>query len=295
MDRCSYIFCPRDKRLELGRRTRIMGVVNITPDSFSDGGRFLSPDCAVEHCFALIEAGADLLDLGGESSRPGAEPTPAEVELERLLPVVEALRKAAPVIISVDTYKAAVAREALKQGADVINDINACRFDAEMFKVVKAYDAGMVLMHMRGTPQTMQSLPPSPDILTEVENDLDRALLWAYGHGISRDRILLDPGIGFGKTFEDNLAILNRLPFLRRFAHPIVVGASRKSFLGRILDAPPDRRLLGTVASSVAAILHGAHVLRVHDVKEVREAAQVADAILAEGVVSSAPGELPRE
>ncbi|MFQ5928688.1 MAG: dihydropteroate synthase [Acidobacteriota bacterium] len=282
MSRRAYILGARDKRLELGRYTRVMGVVNITPDSFFDGGRFFGRSQAVEHCLELVEKGADILDLGGESSHPGARPVPADVQLERVLPVLQEVRKQVSVPISVDTCKAAVAREALKEGADIVNDISAFRFDSEMPPVVKEWDAGVVLMHMRGTPQNMQELPPSPDILNEIQSDLKVAVSTAFQHGIARERIMIDPGIGFGKTVEDNCKILNRLSFLETFQLPILVGTSRKSFLGKILNLPVEDRAWGSAASVAIAVLRGAHIVRLHDVAEMNQVARVTDAILAE-------------
>lgn len=259
-----------------------MGVVNITPDSFYDGGRYLDPDKAVEHALALADQGADILDLGGESSRPGAKPVCAAEEIDRVLPVLEALRPRFSGMISVDTYKAPVAEAVLEGGADIINDISAFRFDPQLPQVVARWQAGVVLMHSRGTPETMQTLPPSPDILAEIQSTLQEALETARQSQIGRDRILLDPGIGFGKTAEQNLQIVNRLSALEAFHLPLLVGTSRKSFIGRILNQPPEERLLGSLASSGAAVLRGACVLRVHDVRETRQVTDVIDAILAE-------------
>ena len=282
MARSTYLFHPRDKVIELGHRTRIMGVVNVTPDSFSDGGQFFGRSRAVDHCLDLVEKGADVLDLGGESARPGAEPVSAEEELERVLPVLQEVRKHVSIPISIDTCKARVAREGLKAGADMVNNIGAFRLDPEMPQVVRDWNAGIILMHMRGTPRTMQQLPPSPDILKEIRADLKAAVKTAYEYHIPRDKIVLDVGIGFGKTPEDNLKILNRLSFFEVFQLPILVGTSRKSFLGKILRLPVDRRLWGTAASVVVAILQGAHMVRVHDVEEIFQVVLVTDTILAE-------------
>ena len=288
MDRSIHFFHSRGKVLELGRRTRIMGVVNVTPDSFSDGGRFLDRSTAVDRCLELVEQGADIIDIGGESTRPGGEPVPESVELDRVLPVLEDLAGSVNALISVDTYKASVAREALKAGADIINNVGALQLDPALAPEVANHQAGIILMHSRGTPRTMNRLPRSPDILAEIQKDLRTALQTACAHQIPRDRIVLDPGIGFGKTAEDNLSILNRLSFLREFEVPILVGTSRKRFLGKILGLRVDNNwkgegvLLGTAASVVMAIVQGAHIVRVHDVKDIRQAVQTADAILAE-------------
>ena len=283
MERVKYVFRPRDKILGLGWTTRIMGVVNITPDSFSDGGQFLDTSDAFERCHQLLEAGADMLDLGGESSRPGSRPVSASVELDRVAPVLERIRPETPAIISIDTYKPEVARQCLRMGADVINDITALRYAPEIADLVSEFRAGLILMHMRGMPETMQILPPSKDILSEINVDLVAAVGHARDAGLGPERLLVDPGLGFGKTFEDNLLILNRLSVFSELG-PVVVGPSRKSFLGKILDRPVDERAMGTAAACVFAAARGAHIVRVHDVVEVRAMLQVADAILNEGI-----------
>ncbi len=283
--RSSYIFRAREKTVELGERTRLMGVVNVTPDSFFDGGRFLERSQAIEHSLSLVEAGADILDLGADSSRPGAEPVPVGEELDRLLPVLQEVRKQVCVPISVDTSKPAVAREALKEGADIVNDITAFRCDPEMPRIVSEWDAGVVLTHMRGTPKTMQERPFSENILEEIQTDLQVAISKACQNGIARERIIIDPGIGFGKNLEDNCRILNRLSFLEGFRLPILIGTSRKSFLGKMLHQPAAERIWGTAASVVVAILRGVHIVRVHDVVEMNQVAQVTDVILAESLL----------
>lgn len=283
--RSSYIFRAREKTVELGERTRLMGVVNVTPDSFFDGGRFLERSQAIEHSLSLVEAGADILDLGADSSRPGAESVPVGEELDRLLPVLQEVRKRVCVPISVDTSKPAVAREALKEGADIVNDITAFRCDPEMPRIVSEWDAGVVLTHMRGTPKTMQERPFSENILEEIQTDLQVAISKACQNGIARERIIIDPGIGFGKSLEDNCRILNRLSFLEGFRLPILIGTSRKSFLGKMLHQPAAERIWGTAASVVVAILRGVHIVRVHDVVEMNQVAQVTDVILAESLL----------
>ncbi len=283
MSRRAYVFRARDKTLELGRRTRLMGVVNVTPDSFYDGSRFLEPSQAIERCLELAENGADILDLGAESSRPGAEPVPCEEELKRIMPVLEEVRGQVSIPISIDTYKSKVAEEAFKEGADIVNDISALRLDPELPGTIKKWESGVVLMHMRGTPRTMQKLAASRDILGEVEAGLKAALARARDSRIDRDRIAIDPGIGFGKTVQDNLKILNRLSDLDSFDLPIVVGTSRKSFLGDILDLPARDRLWGSAASTAVSIMRGAHIVRAHDVEEMKQVAQITDAVLAEG------------
>jgi len=261
-----------------------MGVVNITPDSFSDGGQYVLADNAVERCLTLVEAGAEILDLGGESSRPGAVPVSDQDEMDRVLPVLAKVRALVPVMISVDTCKASVAEAALSCGADIVNDITALRFDERMPELVNRFEAGVVLMHMRGEPSTMHKLPPSSDIVKEVVEGLQTAVNTAYKSDIARDRIMLDPGIGFGKDARESLQLVNRLSDLQTLQLPILVGTSRKSFIGKVLDQPVEDRLLGTVASSIVAVLNGAHVLRLHDVDEVGTAIKMVDAIATESL-----------
>jgi dihydropteroate synthase len=261
-----------------------MGVVNVTPDSFSDGGRYYSTQQAIDRCLQLVDEGTDLIDIGGESTRPGSTPVSTTEELDRILPVIEAVRPKTRVMISVDTYKSGVAEETLRAGADVINDISSFRFDPRLTEVVADSAAGVVLMHCRGTPSTMHQLPPSADIIRDVHEGLQTAVNTAYKSGIERDRIVVDPGIGFGKDAVENLLILNRSNFLEALGFPVLVGTSRKRFIESILGLPVDQRLMGTVASAVAAVLKGVHMLRVHDVAEVRQATRVADAILLEAL-----------
>lgn len=271
----------RRRRISIDGRTLLVGVVNITPDSFYDGGRYLDSGHALEQAFKLVQAGADILDIGAESSRPGAHPVSADEEIRRLKPVLSALRPHVTTPIMVDTYKASVARAALDLGADFVNDISSFR-DPDMPAAIKEYEAGVVLVHMRGTPRDMQRIPPSDDIWHEVLGHFDKTLKTAADFGISSDSIVLDPGIGFGKTVSDNLTLLNRLSRLERFDLPILVGTSRKTFIGKILGIPPQDRLWGTAASVVAAIMRGAHLVRVHDVREIRQVVTIADSILAE-------------
>ena len=272
----------RDRSLELGPATRTMAVINVTPDSFSDGGQFLDSDKAVDHCLELAARGADILDIGGESTRPGVSPVSSQEELDRVLPVLEGIRGRTSCLVSIDTYKSRVARAALDAGAHIVNNVGALQLDPDVAKIAGRTGAAIVLMHMRGTPRTMQTLPPSRDILEEIRQSLIRAADLARRHGIARDRIVLDPGIGFGKTVEDNLKILNRLSRLGRLRFPILVGTSRKSFLGKILDIPVQERLLPTAASVVMAVVGGAHIVRVHDLTEMVQALRIADSILGE-------------
>jgi dihydropteroate synthase len=275
------------RTLPIGTRTLVMGVLNVTPDSFSDGKQFLSPDRALAHAEQMIADGADLIDIGGESTRPGAAIISAEDELQRVLPVIEELAKRTAVPISIDTTKSVVARAALDAGAAIVNDVSALRFDFHIADEVVRSAAGLVLMHSRGTPATMQRLPPVADIIEEVTNSLGNSVVMAERRGVKRESIVIDPGIGFGKTQEQNLELIARLD---RLAHalpdlPILIGTSRKSFIGRLLadengePAPAVDRLHGTMASITAAALRGAHIVRVHDVKAAVETLRIVDAM----------------
>lgn len=281
--RSTYTLRLPGRDLELGRRTLLFAVINVTPDSFYDGGRYDSPGAGVEHALRLVEQGADVLDIGGESSRPGAQSVSAQVEIDRVLPIVEGIRRHSAIPLSIDTTKLEVARACLAAGADLINDISAFRFEPELAVEIARTGAAVILMHSRGTPHTMQQLPPSSDILGDVASTLAAAVAQAFQSGISRDRILIDPGVGFGKTAQDNLKILQRLSFLSRFELPVLVGTSRKSFIGKILDLPLEERLWGTAATVAAAVLGGAHAVRVHDVVENRQVCRIVDAILEQG------------
>jgi len=274
----------------LAARTWIMGIVNVTPDSFSDGGLHLDPGQAVARGLELLEEGADILDIGGESTRPGADPVPAEEELRRVLPVVRGLRAATPALVSVDTSKSEVARAVLDEGADIINNIDAVHLETGLLQGVAAAGAGLILMHMKGTPRTMQANPHYQDVLAEVREFLGQRLDVAQAYGVAPESVVLDPGIGFGKRLEDNLALLRGLDGLAGLGRPVLVGVSRKSFIGKILNTLPQDRLEGTIAASVLALAVGAHILRVHDVRAVKRAALVADAILT-GEAPAPPGE----
>jgi dihydropteroate synthase len=257
-----------------------MGVVNVTPDSFSDGGRYFDPDAAIARGLELAAAGADLLDVGGESTRPGATPVALADERARVLPVVGALAADAGVPVSVDTTKAAVAVAALDAGATIVNDVSAGLADPDMLSVVAAARAGYVAMHMRGEPRTMQREPVYGDLIGEIRDELAGALRMAEERGVRPEQLLVDPGIGFGKTVAHNLEILRRLAEFSLLGRPLVIGCSRKSFIGAVSDLPPGERLEGTLAAHVAAVLAGAHVVRVHDVAAHRRALALADAIL---------------
>jgi dihydropteroate synthase len=259
--------------------TKLMGVVNVTPDSFSDGGLYLDPDAAVAHGLELAEAGAEVLDVGGESTRPGADPVGEEEELRRVVPVIRGLSGSRS-RISVDTSKASVAAAALDAGAAIVNDVTALRGDPEMGRLCAERGATLILMHMLGEPRTMQENPRYDDVVADVKAFLAERLEAAVAAGIDEDRVWLDPGIGFGKTGAHNMELLRRLGELRELGRPLVIGTSRKSFLGKVDGSPADQRLGGTIASSVLAAAEGAEVLRVHDVAEVRQALAVAAAVL---------------
>lgn len=281
----------RSHTLELGPRTLIMGVLNVTPDSFSDGGRFFEPDAAIAHGLELLDAGADILDIGGESTRPGAAAVSghpavsAEEEMRRVMPVIEELlRRRAQAVISIDTYKARVARAAVEAGAEIANDVSGLRWDTEMAPTLAGLRCGAVLMHMRGRPAEWRTLPPLDDPVGLVSGELRETAAAALAAGIARERIVLDPGFGFGKSFEENYPLLAHFDELRRLGFPLLAGVSRKSFIGRTLarngsDAPPQERLYGSLAAMTAAILKGAHIVRVHDVKAAVQAAKIADRI----------------
>lgn len=270
----------RDRTLTPGRPALVMGIVNATPDSFSDGGLFAAPDAAIAHGLELVRSGADLLDVGGESSRPGAAPVPVHEELARVIPVVRALAAATDVPISVDTTKAAVADAALAAGAHVVNDVRALTGDPAMAEVVRRHGAGIVLMHMQGTPQTMQLAPHYGDVVAEVFDYLQTRLQAAAAAGIDEDRVVLDPGIGFGKASRHNLLLLAHLARLGELGRPVLLGVSRKGFLGRLLDRPVDRRLAASLAAACHALVTGgAQILRVHDVAETKDAVRVIAAL----------------
>ena len=269
----------RGKRLDFGQRTLIMGVLNVTPDSFSDGGRYLEVDRAIAHAKKMVEEGADIIDIGGESSRPGALSISADEELARVLPVVEGLVSEIFALISIDTYKAAVARQVLKVGAHIVNDITALKGDPDMAPVVAEMNSGLVLMHMRGTPRTMQRSPVYQNVIAGIVSFFQQCIDNAEAKGIHPDQIMIDPGIGFGKTLKHNLEILRRLDEFRCLNKPILIGTSRKSFIGKILNLPEDDRVEGTAATVAWAISHGANVVRVHDVKVMHRVAQMTDAI----------------
>lgn len=262
------------------RRTLVMGILNVTPDSFSDGGRFAGADAAVARARQMLEEGADIIDIGGESTRPGAEPLPADEELRRILPVIEGVRSFSSAPISVDTYKATVARSAVQAGARIINDISGLTMDPEVARVAAETGATLVVMHILGTPQTMQQQIHYGDVVDDILAFLRRQIALAEAAGVPRERLVADPGIGFGKTVAHNLEILRRLREFEALGVPVLIGTSRKGFIGKVLGLPVDQRVEGTAATVAAAILNGAAIVRVHDVLPMVRVARMTDAIM---------------
>jgi dihydropteroate synthase len=262
---------------DLSLRTHIMGVLNVTPDSFSDGGKFYTLESALARAREMLDQGADFLDVGGESTRPGSEPLPMEEELRRVVPVIDRLAKEVSVPISIDTYKAKIAEAALNAGAVIVNDISGSTFDPEMLQVVARHHASLVIMHMKGTPRTMQVDPHYENVVTEIAEFLHNQAAKARETGVGQ--IIVDPGIGFGKNLEHNLELIRRLGAFTDLGYPLLVGPSRKSFIGTLSSLPVDQRLEGTAAAVTACILNGANIIRVHDVKEMKRVAVIADAL----------------
>jgi dihydropteroate synthase len=257
-----------------------MGILNVTPDSFSDGGRFFKLEEAISQGMRLAGEGADIIDIGGESTRPGSEPVSLEEELRRVIPVIQELAKRIDTPISIDTYKSRVAKEALDSGASMVNDISALRFDPEMIKILAEYKAPVVLMHIKGTPKNMQDNPQYQNVVEEIKTHLEDSIKMAKEAGIDENKIIVDPGIGFGKTLEDNLKILKNLKEFASMGRPILIGVSRKSFIGKIFDLPAEQRLEGSLVALAVSITSGANILRVHDVKESKRVARLVDSIL---------------
>jgi len=287
--RTSDIWRLARRSIDLASSPCIMGVLNITPDSFSDGGAFLDLGLAVERALKMEDEGADIIDVGGESTRPFAAPLSEADEIRRVLPVIERLSGSLSIPVSIDTYKAGVARAALGAGAEIVNDISSMTFDPEMAKVVSDYNAGLVLMHTRGRPEDMQLDTAYSDIFQEICCFFGKALLQVDEAGISRDRVVLDPGIGFGKDINGNLEILRRIEEFSVLEQPILVGTSRKSFIGKVLDKEVGDRLFGTAATVAAAVLNGASVVRVHDVSQMKDVAVMAKAVR-DGYIPTQPG-----
>ena len=296
------------RSLQLGKRTFVMGVINVTPDSFSDGGVYVERDRAVDYGVQLLRDGADIIDVGGESTRPGAvvltsaqaagkniplagqshpekQPVSEKEELERVIPVIAALKQKRPeAVISVDTYKANVARAAVEAGAEIVNDVSGFRWDPQMVKMLAGLKCGAVLMHMRGRPEQWRTLPPPADVVTSVKRELRDWVDIALVAGVKRERIVLDPGFGFGKSFQENYPLLKRFDELHELRYPLLAGVSRKSFIGRAVarngsDAPVSERLYGTLAAETALILRGAHIIRTHDVRACADAVRIADLV----------------
>lgn len=281
ISRLSYpsLHCPRGIIEFPADRTLVMGILNVTPDSFFDGGKFPSPEPAVVYALQMVEAGVDIIDIGGESTRPGAKPISVQEEIKRIIPIIEKVVKETTIPISVDTYKAEVARAALNAGAQIINDITAMTNDPVMLSLSATFGVPIILMHMQGMPQTMQTHPEYQNVISDIINYLKNAILNAKNAGIKEEQIVIDPGIGFGKTSEHNLIILRRLSEFLKLNRPILVGVSRKSFIGKILDLQVNERIEGTAAAVAISVINGAKIVRVHDVKEMVRVAKIADAI----------------
>jgi dihydropteroate synthase len=270
----------RNFSLDFSEKTHIMGILNVTPDSFSDGGLFSGKSSAINRAIQMVVEGADIIDIGGESTRPGSEPVTIEEEIERTIPVIETIVKEINIPISIDTCKSEVARRALDAGASMVNDISGLRFDPKMPQVVAEYKVPVVVMHIKGTPGDMQKNPVYEALIPEILDYLRESIRTALESGIPEDRIIIDPGIGFGKTFEHNLAIIHNLCEFDLLEKPVLIGPSRKAFIGKILGGvPPGERLEGTAAAVAISIIHGANIVRVHDVREMVKVAKVADAI----------------
>ncbi len=278
MSRRIYNWQCRDRSLKLGERTLVMGILNVTPDSFSDGGDFSDSSAAVKRALEMEAQGADIIDIGGESTRPGADPVATTEEIKRTAPIISKIREHSDILISIDTMKAEVARQALEAGADIINDVSAFEADTKMVEVVAQSNAGAVLMHMKGTPQTMQNRPTYENVVQDVRDYLQGRMDFAARNGVGRDSMVIDPGIGFGKTLEHNLDLMRGLTALSECGSPILVGASRKSFIGHILNrADPAERMAGSLGAAAWAVLLGAHILRVHDVIETCDICRMLD------------------
>ncbi len=279
ISRTHYAIRCRKQKLILGKRTLLMGVLNVTPDSFSDGGVFFDQEKAISRGLGMVEEGVDIIDIGGESTRPGSKPVELEEELRRVIPVIESLQKEVDVPISIDTYKSGVAQRAIEAGAQIINDISGLHFDPKLAQVAAREDTPLVLMHIRGTPETMQKDVRYSSLFAEIIRYLKDSIHVAESAGLDPGQIIIDPGIGFGKTVEDNLLILKHLYEFRVLGKPILLGTSRKSFIGKILNTETENRLEGTLSSIAIGVLNGAHIIRTHDVLEAKKAIAVADAV----------------
>jgi dihydropteroate synthase len=290
----------RSRSLELGTKTLVMGVLNVTPDSFSDGGQFLAPERAIAHGLEMLDQGADIIDIGGESTRPGThvagdrETLPVREEMQRVMPVIEGILRTRPdAILSIDTYKSDVARAAVAAGVEIVNDVSGFEWDPQMASTCAGMQCGAVVMHTRGKPQEWRALEREPNIVERVEHDLANRIQIAFERGIERSRLVLDPGFGFGKNFEENYTLLAKLQQLQKLGFPLLAGTSRKSFIGRTLEKISGKealaadRVYGSVAAMVVSILRGAHIVRVHDVEPAVEAAAIVDEVLAAGIQPS--------
>lgn len=277
VDKSYLIWRFQKNQFDLKKRPLIMGVLNVTPDSFSDGGDFYELDKAVEQALKMVDEGADLIDVGGESTRPGSRPITVQEELDRIVPVIEAIKLKTNIPISIDTYKSKVAKAAVKAGASIINDISGARFDPQILSVAQKYDTGLILMHIKGSPKNMQTNPTYSDVVEEIIRYLKESVSFALQVGIPSDHIVIDPGIGFGKRWFDNYDIINRLNEFFELDLPVLIGASRKSFLGKFLSKDPKLRLEGSLTANVLAAQKGANILRTHDVKETRQALTIAN------------------
>ena len=279
ISKTQYAIRCRKRTLTLGKRTLLMGVLNVTPDSFSDGGLFFDKEKAIFHGMRLVEEGADIIDIGGESTKPGSKPLELEEELRRVIPVIESIAKEADVPISIDTYKSTVAQRAVEAGAEIVNDISGLHFDPDLANVAAKGNIPLILMHIRGTPETMQKNVHYDSLFSEILHYLKDSIQRAESAGLAPGQIIVDPGIGFGKTVEDNLLIIKNLHEFRVLGKPILLGTSRKSFIGKILNAEAEDRLEGTLSSMAIGVLNGAHIIRSHDVLQAKKALAVADAI----------------
>lgn len=276
-----YVWKTSRRKITLGRKTMVMGILNVTPDSFSDSGLFSSPQKAIEHGLAMADEGADIIDIGGESTRPGSRSVPVKIELKRVLPIIEGLTKKIKIPISIDTKKAEVARLAVDFGAEIINDISALNGDKNMAEIIRKTRAAAILMHMRGKPKNMQKGSLAYDnLMGEITDYLKQSSKKALNAGVEKDCIVIDPGIGFGKTPEDNYKIIKDLSELKALGMPVLIGTSRKSFIGKITGGKPDERMEGTAVTVAAAIMNGCHIIRVHDVAAMKKVAAVTDAIV---------------
>ena len=275
----SYVLKWSGRFLDLGRRTHVMGVLNVTPDSFSDGGAYFDRKTAIEHAFEMVREGADIIDVGGESTRPFSEGISAAEEMDRVIPVIEAIAGEVSVPVSIDSCKGEVVKEALKAGASIVNDISALRFDSEMGSIVAQAGVPVILMHMKGTPRDMQKAPDYDDLISEIMEFLKDAANRAVNSGVRKELIIIDPGIGFGKTFDHNLEIIRNISRFKELGMPLLLGPSNKAFIGKILDRQPHERDTGTMATISVGVLNGAHIVRAHNVKKAVETVKIVDAI----------------